>query len=214
MFIPDKRLEDAIAKRVAKHELNRLAIEAGMETILESGIEKVLQGLTTVDEILRVCPVERGTSAQTIPTPDQKKASVKPAKAASPPQDEIPETCKHCGATLEKEWMICPMCGTLKSEVPDQLTPHEQEMLKQVDVPKWKELIVMDENDADVSRMIKFFLQQQGYQVILAADGEEALEKIRAERPDVVILDINMPKKDGFAVCKAMRSSVETYDRK
>ena len=58
--------------------------------------------------------------------------------------------------------------------------------------------------------MIKFFLQRQGYHVILAKDGEEALEKIRAERPDVVILDINMPKLDGFGVCKAMRASVET----
>ena len=44
----------------------------------------------------------------------------------------------------------------------------------------------------------------------MARHGEEAIEKLRAERPDLVILDVNMPKKDGFAVCKEMRATMDT----
>jgi DNA-binding response OmpR family regulator len=86
--------------------------------------------------------------------------------------------------------------------------PKTQPM--QVDVPKTTERIVLAEDDPNTRMMVKFFLQQQGYEVVLASDGEEALEKIRAERPDMVILDVNMPRKDGFAVCKEMRSRMDT----
>jgi DNA-binding response OmpR family regulator len=76
--------------------------------------------------------------------------------------------------------------------------------------PKRDIRILVADDEARILEMVKLLLEHQGYQVIPAWDGEEALEKIRSELPDMVILDIIMPKRDGLAVCKAVRSSVET----
>ena len=58
--------------------------------------------------------------------------------------------------------------------------------------------------------MVVTLLEQRGYQAIPAVDGEDALAKIRAELPDLAILDRNMPRRGGFSVCQAIRSTVET----
>ncbi len=47
----------------------------------------------------------------------------------------------------------------------------------------------------------------EGYEVIVAADGEEALEKANSERPDLILLDVMMPKRDGLEVCKMVRDA-------
>jgi len=241
IFIPTERLRKAIIKGANKQQLQRLAVESGMKTLFETGIEKVMQGMTSVEELLRVtspkpkdakkAPAKQSVvskPADAVPPADREAVPSKP-KEIAPPSESAPTTliCPQCSATLQPNWLICPMCGWLKkekpveSEIPDfaeleeitetEIEPQPQPATpSQVDIPKWKERIVIAEDDPDASMMIKFFLQRQGYHVILAKDGEEALEKIREERPDVVILDINMPKLDGFGVCKAMRASVET----
>ena len=50
----------------------------------------------------------------------------------------------------------------------------------------------------------------EGYEVITALDGEQALEKVKTEKPDLIVLDIMMPKLDGYEVCKNIKSSAET----
>ena len=66
-----------------------------------------------------------------------------------------------------------------------------------------KILIVDDEPNIVVS--LEFLMKREGYEVSVARDGIEALERIRRERPDVVLLDVMMPGKTGFEVCQAVR---------
>lgn len=66
-------------------------------------------------------------------------------------------------------------------------------------------LIVDDESYIVTS--LSYVMKNAGFAVDSAADGEEALEKIKANAPDLVILDIMMPKLDGFEVCKAIRAN-------
>lgn len=73
--------------------------------------------------------------------------------------------------------------------------------------PKTKVLIVDDE--ATIRRILETRLKLSGYQVDIAIDGEDAIEKFNTCHPDVVILDIMLPKIDGFAVCKEIRSYSE-----
>lgn len=68
---------------------------------------------------------------------------------------------------------------------------------------KLKILVVDDEPDA--LELIEFNLKQSGYDVVMAADGAEALKKARINRPDLVVLDIMLPEIEGFEVCKLMR---------
>lgn len=70
-----------------------------------------------------------------------------------------------------------------------------------------KILIVDDE--PDILEFLKYNLQKEGFQVIVASDGEEGIAAAERERPDLIILDIMMPKLDGVEVCRQLRSRPE-----
>ncbi|MHB1006143.1 MAG: response regulator transcription factor [Chloroflexota bacterium] len=67
-----------------------------------------------------------------------------------------------------------------------------------------KVLVVDDE--PNLLHSVAYSLQRDGYVVVTAADGEEALAKARREAPDVVVLDVMLPKMDGFEVCRRLRA--------
>lgn len=68
-----------------------------------------------------------------------------------------------------------------------------------------KILIVDDEPNIVIS--LEFLLKREGYTVVIARDGQEAIEAIERERPDLVLLDVMMPKKSGFEVCQDVRTN-------
>jgi class 3 adenylate cyclase len=66
-------------------------------------------------------------------------------------------------------------------------------------------ILVVDDNPANVD-IIETRLASQGYRILTAADGEEAIAKVREHKPDLVLLDVMMPKKDGLQVCRELRA--------
>lgn len=71
-------------------------------------------------------------------------------------------------------------------------------------VPPPTVLVVDDE--PSILETTRFILEAEGYRVLTARDGEEALRLVRAERPPVVLLDVMLPKLDGFAVTRAIKA--------
>lgn len=69
---------------------------------------------------------------------------------------------------------------------------------------KQAKILVVDD-DPDVVDVITMILESKGYQVVSARDGIEALATLKAESPDLMILDLLMPKMDGYAVCKELK---------
>ena len=67
-----------------------------------------------------------------------------------------------------------------------------------------KILIADDEQNIVIS--LEFLMKREGYEVSIANDGEEAVARIRAELPDLVLLDVMMPKKSGFEVCQEIKA--------
>ncbi len=67
-----------------------------------------------------------------------------------------------------------------------------------------KILIADDEQNIVIS--LEFLMKREGFTVCIAADGQEAIDKIRSETPDLVLLDIMMPRKNGYEVCQEIRS--------
>lgn len=65
--------------------------------------------------------------------------------------------------------------------------------------------ILVVDDDPDLVETVSMMLESRGHQVVPAYGGKEGLEKARAERPDAVVLDVMMPDKDGFEVCKEMK---------
>ena len=67
------------------------------------------------------------------------------------------------------------------------------------------EKILIVDDDSDVLDALTMVLESRGYQVITAQDGIEGLDCLKAEKPDLMILDLLMPKMDGFGVMKELR---------
>ncbi len=74
-----------------------------------------------------------------------------------------------------------------------------------------KKILVVDD-EPHLIRSLTFILAKEGYEVEIAQDGDEALRKVVETRPSLVFLDIMMPKKNGFEVCAAIRSTPELKD--
>lgn len=73
-------------------------------------------------------------------------------------------------------------------------------------------LILVAEDDFNVRLTLEIVLEDEGFEIILAADGEEALRAARESHPDVILLDQIMPKLDGKQVLQALRADEATRD--
>ncbi len=65
--------------------------------------------------------------------------------------------------------------------------------------------ILLVDDDPDILDALSMILESRGYQVVTARDGIDGLASLKAEKPDLMILDLLMPKMDGFAVCKELQ---------
>lgn len=69
--------------------------------------------------------------------------------------------------------------------------------------------ILMVDDDVDFCSAVKLLLESKAYEVVLAHDGKEGLDRARIERPDLVILDVMMPKMNGYDVCVVLKADSE-----
>jgi twitching motility two-component system response regulator PilH len=90
----------------------------------------------------------------------------------------------------------------------ETLCAHEKERLMAKET-----ILVVDDSPTDL-RVVTSLLQSKGYMVITAGDGEEALEKASRERPRLMVLDVILPKKNGFQVCRQLKTSPDTKEIK
>ena len=72
------------------------------------------------------------------------------------------------------------------------------------------EKILVVDDDANICELLRLYLTKEGYQVTVANDGEEGLEKFNAVKPDMVLLDVMMPRMDGLEVCRRIRKAGNT----
>ena len=72
--------------------------------------------------------------------------------------------------------------------------------------------ILLAEDDPDILHMVAYKLRRAGFEVVEATDGIAALDACRREPPDLVLLDVRMPRMDGIAVCRELRAGPRTGD--
>jgi DNA-binding response OmpR family regulator len=68
------------------------------------------------------------------------------------------------------------------------------------------EKLLIADDEPNILISLEYLMKREGFEVLLARDGEEALALLRSERPRLVLLDVMMPKKTGFEVCQALRA--------
>ena len=69
-----------------------------------------------------------------------------------------------------------------------------------------KHKILVVDDDPKIVRLVRLYLEQEGYHVLVARDGLEALEAARVEQPDLIVLDLLLPQVDGLDVCRLLRT--------
>lgn len=76
-----------------------------------------------------------------------------------------------------------------------------------------KTILLVDDSPTEM-HIMQTALQGKGYNLVTAVDGEEALQKVLTQHPDLILLDIILPKKNGFQVCRQIKTAPETKDTK
>lgn len=89
-------------------------------------------------------------------------------------------------------------------------TAYSQDVTESVSPP----VIVVADDEEDILELVAFGLERAGYVVHRAVDGEQALALMREHRPDLAILDVAMPKLDGFELTRRLRNDPETSEIK
>ena len=165
-------VRDLISRRAADHLVRDNARAAGMRLLCEDAVEKAAQGLTTLEEVLRVAPPDEGrpTAAPARPGPAG-QATGTPTQEEGAPASPAP-TVASAGA-------------------------------------RPRALVV--EDSPTVVTVVKYFLELEGFTVLVAADGLEGLDLARKELPDVIVSDISMPGMDGLALTAALRGDPRTH---
>ena len=78
-------------------------------------------------------------------------------------------------------------------------------------MPERQTIMIVDD-DAFVRRPLEFILEAEGFRPVLASDGEECLQLVAEDRPDLIFLDVMMPGRDGFGICHELKSDPEYSD--
>ncbi|MEW5721567.1 MAG: response regulator [Thermodesulfobacteriota bacterium] len=79
---------------------------------------------------------------------------------------------------------------------------------------KDRPLVLVVDDDPDLVEMVSLKLESRNYRVAAAYDGVEAWDRIKAEKPDLIILDVMMPRKDGYKVCSEVKEDPVYQDIK
>jgi type II secretory ATPase GspE/PulE/Tfp pilus assembly ATPase PilB-like protein/ActR/RegA family two-component response regulator len=201
-------VERRIGQNATADKIAEAARAAGMHTLWESGLEHVLRGDSTVEELLRVVdmpqedePLERrrsgskpkieapGVTGEAAPRRETPAPEVRPERATS---------FEGAFELLEEELMagIGQKAGetVVRTPLPSAQRP----------APGAKVLLVDDEDQ--LRRVMRDLLERDGYDVIEAGDGVEALDQVDRHAPDIIVLDLNLPGLDGYGVLSHLRS--------
>lgn len=82
---------------------------------------------------------------------------------------------------------------------------------REIGRPMAKKILAVDD-ERHIVRLVQVNLERQGFEVVTAYDGKEALEKVEAENPDLIVLDVMMPYMDGFEVLQNLKRNQNTRD--
>jgi CheY-like chemotaxis protein len=194
-------LERLIGRGANADQIATEARRSGMRTLFDSGLRHVLSGETSVDELLRVTeppredepkskpPAAPGRGPEMRREDDRADGRSAPAAVAAARPDRISVPNLELGAAFE---------------LLEDLPPSRAELTR-----KGAMVLLVDDED-QLRRVMRDLLQRQGYTVVEARDGAQALDEVDRHAPDIVILDLNLPGVDGYSVLSQLRSRQAT----
>ena len=212
VLISSPEIERRIAANESAERLADAAREAGMRGLWESGIQHVRAGLTSIDEVLRVLEIpgdaQRGstnvrastmTEAVTEEDGSHAPAASRGSTVAPLPTEILP--------SLPKGYI-----PTLHATPPASFAGPSFQLVDEENVNangQSKKVLLVEDEDS-LRRVVKDLLEREGFTVFEAADGIKALDEIDRQAPDIVVLDLNLPRLDGYGVLSHLRARPAT----
>jgi type II secretory ATPase GspE/PulE/Tfp pilus assembly ATPase PilB-like protein/CheY-like chemotaxis protein len=214
VLISSPEIERRIAADESSERLAEAAREAGMRGLWESGVQHVRNGITSVDELLRVleAPLEQQQSAR--PSQVVRASAV---IEAPPPENGAAPLPLRTPTPLPSEILPAPAKGrvqTLHAKPPSVFTGESFQLVDEENVNangQSRKVLLVEDEDA-LRRVLKDLLEREGFTVFEAADGVKALDEIDRAAPDIVVLDLNLPRLDGYGVLSHLRARPATAD--
>jgi type IV pilus assembly protein PilB len=181
LLVVNDEVRELISRRASEHAIRKAARNAGMLTLIEDGILKAAQGLTTLEDVVRVVAAD--------------DAAIHKEEATKP---EAPSAL----AIVAREVELGP------NEAPSY-TGNE---VGKPGEAQGKERVLVVEDSSTIASVVKYFLELEGFEVLVAKDGNSGLESAKRDHPHVIVTDYNMPGMDGMAMVKALRAEAATRD--
>jgi len=190
LLVVNDEVRELITRRASEHAVRKAARIAGMGTLLEDGILKDAQGLTTLEDVVRVVASDEAAA--------HKEEATKPETRGSSPARRD-DSAAHQEEAKQREASDLDEAPSLpRSQVGN---PGEAQT---------KERVLVVEDSTTIASVVKYFLELEGFEVLLAKDGISGLESARRDQPRVIVTDYNMPGMDGMSMVKALRSAAAT----
>jgi len=201
LLVVNDEVRELISRRASEHAVRKAARDAGMRTLLEDGIFKAAQGLTTLEDVVRVVAADDSAT--------HKEESTKPEAGHS-------SASRTAVTALQAE-----RAEPLDANIPTSTSPEPQ-LESSVQPPalsdeperqsgsQEKERVLVVEDSSTIASVVKYFLELEGFEVLLAKDGNAGLKSARRDNPLVIVTDYNMPGMDGMAMVKALRADART----
>ena len=196
MLVMNQTIERLVSSGATADLIATAARAGGMRSLFESAMIHVLSGETSLEEALRVTDPPREDLSAPPTTPP-----VAPVPVTEPRPRHTPQTLRA---------IILPPSGL------DQFS-QAFELLDDTDLPAAKfeltrkgSVVLLVDDEDQLRRVMRDLLERQGFTIIEARDGAEALAEIDRAAPDLVILDLNLPGVDGYTVLSQVRSREAT----
>ena len=212
VLISSPEVERRIAANESAERLADAAREAGMRGLWESGIQHVRAGLTSIDEVLRVLEI-----------PGDAQRSSTNVRASTMTEAATEEDGSHAPAAPRGS-MVAPLPTEILSSLPKGYIPtlHATPPAsfagpsfqlvdeENVNANGQSKKVLLVEDEDSLRRVVKDLLEREGFTVFEAADGVKALDEIDRQAPDIVVLDLNLPRLDGYGVLSHLRARPAT----
>ena len=189
VLITTPELERRVTANESGERLAEAARAGGMKSLWESGVQHAVRGDTSFDELLRILE---------IPAPPE----VAPATRSSLGEPRRPASAPRTS-------------GSQRTVPPPRISgpvvrDDAFQLIDEVNAGRGGKTVLIVEDEEPLRRVLRDLLERDGFHVLEASNGIQALDQIDRGAPDVVVLDLNLPQLDGFGVLSRLRSRPAT----
>ena len=193
VLITSPELERRVSANESGDRIAEAARDGGMKSLWESGMQHVVRGDTSVEELLRILelpalPEKKAQTTSQLDVPSRRASSGPHPSLGSGGHRAIPTPRTPPGAGRDEAF---------------QLIDEDQSSAV-------GRIVLIVEDEAPLRRVLRDLLEREGFTVLEASNGIQALDQVDRGAPDVVVLDLNLPQLDGFGVLSRLRAKPAT----